>query len=64
MRELERRLAALEMESDPRHCFECAMRGLNATLGDGLLSEPCLHPRKPLHQQIVELDTALAGGAA
>jgi len=62
MRDLERRLKALEQEANPVHCFECAMRELNEMFGDGALSEPCLHPKRTLVQNIVELDAVLAGG--
>lgn len=62
MRGLQRRIRVLELDADPGNCFDCAMRELNDLFGDGRLTEPCLHPRKPLDQHITELDAALAGG--
>jgi hypothetical protein len=64
MRDLERHLTVLEREANPAHCFECAMRELNALFGDGLLTEPCLHPHVDLASSIVELDKALASQGA
>lgn len=62
MTNLHRRLRALERESDPAGCFECAMRELNELFGDEKLNVPCRHSRKSLDQHITELDAALAGG--
>jgi hypothetical protein len=62
MKDLEKRLRALEAENNPANCLECAIRRLNRELGYIGSDEPCRHPRKDLAGFIVELDAALVGG--
>lgn len=57
MKELERRLRALEGE--PGRCLDCEMLQMQEP---GREREPCRHPRLSLDQHITGLDAALAGG--
>jgi hypothetical protein len=62
MKELERRLRALEAGNDPAACLDCEMRSLALALGLPIGDGDCTHPRKDLPRFIMELDAELAKG--